>query len=117
MSSPSRKCLTQWARNVNSRRINRRKVMFRVGFGRMRRTHWRWLARCIGCAVVVLIPTAAQAQVTSIIQGRAIDPSGAVVPGVSVTVTNEATGVFRTSQSALDGYYRIPDLLAGSYEL
>ncbi|MGH9844429.1 MAG: carboxypeptidase regulatory-like domain-containing protein [Blastocatellia bacterium] len=37
--------------------------------------------------------------------------------GSSVKVTNEATGVSRTGQSATDGYYRIPDLLPGKYEV
>src|SRR3989454_9965559 len=57
------------------------------------------------------------AQVTSTIQGRITDPSGAVIAGGSVKVTNEATGVSRTGQSATDGYYRIPDLLPGKYEV
>src|SRR5262245_34543517 len=57
------------------------------------------------------------AQVTSTIQGRITDPSGAIIAGGLVKATNEATGVARTSPSAADGYYRIPDLLAGKYEV
>jgi Carboxypeptidase regulatory-like domain len=57
------------------------------------------------------------AQVTSTIQGRITDPSGAIIAGGVVKATNEATGVSRAGQSATDGYYRIPDLLAGKYEV
>ncbi|MGI8783303.1 MAG: carboxypeptidase regulatory-like domain-containing protein [Acidobacteriota bacterium] len=67
--------------------------------------------------VLVIMCQATLAQVTSTIQGRITDPSGAIIPGSSVKVTNEATGVARTGQSAADGYYRIPDLLAGRYEV
>jgi len=56
-------------------------------------------------------------QVTSTIQGRISDPSGAVIAGSTIRVTNEATGVFRTTQSLADGYYRVPGLLAGPYEI
>ncbi|MEW5978784.1 MAG: carboxypeptidase regulatory-like domain-containing protein [Acidobacteriota bacterium] len=57
------------------------------------------------------------AQVTSTIQGQITDPSGAVIAGALVKVTNEATGVSRTSPSTGDGYYRVPDLLPGPYEI
>ena len=67
-------------------------------------------------AILWLTPLV-RAQVTSTIQGRITDPSGAVIAGSSVKVTNEATGVSRTGQTAADGYYRIPDLLAGKYEV
>lgn len=57
------------------------------------------------------------AQVTSTIQGHLSDTSGGSVPKALVKVTNVNTGVSRTAYSAEDGYYRIPDLLAGSYEV
>ena len=56
-------------------------------------------------------------QVTSTIQGRISDPSGAVIAGSTIRVTNEETGVIRTAQSLPDGYYRILGLLTGRYEL
>lgn len=62
-------------------------------------------------------PLVVQAQVTSTIQGRITDPSGAIIAGGLVKATNESTGVSRTGPSATDGYYRIPDLLAGKYEV
>ncbi|MBI1983656.1 MAG: TonB-dependent receptor, partial [Acidobacteria bacterium] len=39
------------------------------------------------------------------------------MPGATVTATNEATGVARAATSAEDGYYRIADLLPGSYQI
>ncbi len=57
------------------------------------------------------------AQVTSTIQGRISDPSGAVIAGSAIRIANEATGVFRTAESLSDGYYRVPGLLAGRYEI
>ena len=56
-------------------------------------------------------------QVTSTIQGMVSDPSGAAIPGASVRVTNEATGVVHRGESGPQGYYRIQDLLAGTYDL
>ena len=73
---------------------------------------------CLGVTVGLLwLAAVVQAQSSSTLQGRIIHPSGGVLPGASVTVTNEATGVSRTGQSAEDGYYRIPDLLPGNYEI
>jgi hypothetical protein len=57
------------------------------------------------------------AQVTSTIQGHISDSSGASVPKALVKATNEKTGVSRAAFSAEDGYYRIPDLLAGTYQV
>jgi hypothetical protein len=68
-------------------------------------------------AAVVLSCLSASAQVTSSIQGRVTDASGAVVSGAKVRVINEATGAARTSESSPEGYYRIPDLLPGTYML
>ncbi|PYV92080.1 MAG: hypothetical protein DMG05_05740, partial [Acidobacteria bacterium] len=55
--------------------------------------------------------------ITSTIQGHISDSSGASVPKALVKVTNESTGVSRTGYSAEDGYYRIPDLLPGTYQV
>ncbi|MCI0421545.1 MAG: carboxypeptidase regulatory-like domain-containing protein [Acidobacteria bacterium] len=68
--------------------------------------------------VLVLMASAdLSAQVTSTFQGYISDPNGASVPEAKVTATNEETGVSRSAASAQDGYYRIPDLLAGTYRL
>ncbi|MGH9341811.1 MAG: carboxypeptidase regulatory-like domain-containing protein [Acidobacteriota bacterium] len=60
----------------------------------------------------------AQAQVTfGEITGTVSDDTGAVVPGVSVTVSNQATNVSRTVISGDRGNYRGTHLVPGSYSV
>jgi hypothetical protein len=77
----------------------------------------RFLRRLLLGVILLATPSAASAQITGTIQGHVSDPSGASVPGATVTATNEQTGVSRSAVSADDGYYRIPDLLPGPYVL
>ena len=49
------------------------------------------------------------------ISGFVRDASGAVVPGVVVTATNEATRQQREAVSNADGYYVFPGLIVGTY--
>jgi Carboxypeptidase regulatory-like domain len=60
-------------------------------------------------------PLMAQIGGTGTIQGVVSDPSGAVVPGATVTATNEATEVKTTRQTTVAGYYVIAPLPAGRY--
>src|SRR5208337_2423562 len=68
-------------------------------------------------AVMLALAPFVFGQVTGAIQGTIYDPSGAAVAGASVKVTNEATGVARTGETEAEGHFRIPDLLAGTYEV
>jgi hypothetical protein len=77
----------------------------------------RW---CVGCAVAVCfaIPSLLFAQSTGgRILGRVADPTGAVLAGVSVTATNEATGVGRDTKTNDSGDYVFPELSVGVYTL
>src|SRR4030095_7668515 len=49
--------------------------------------------------------------------GRVTDQSGAVVPGVKITITNAATNESRTAISSDTGDYAIPQLPPGDYNL
>jgi Carboxypeptidase regulatory-like domain len=49
------------------------------------------------------------------ISGRITDPSGAVLPGVAVTATNDATGVSRSTVTSTTGDFSLPDLPLGTY--
>ncbi len=49
------------------------------------------------------------------ISGRILDQSGAVIPGVTVSATNKATGVARTTNTSDTGDFSFPDLQLGTY--
>ena len=51
------------------------------------------------------------------ISGSVADSSGAVVPGVTVTATNNATGVVTTVLSNDSGVYNFASLLPGTYKV
>ena len=65
---------------------------------------------------LLLLPARAWAQATGQITGVVTDSSGAVVPGVTVEVTNQATGLTRSAGTELDGVFTIPLLNPGVYE-
>jgi hypothetical protein len=62
------------------------------------------------------LPVLAQ-QGTSEIGGRVTDEQGAVLPGVSIVITNEETGVFREVTSGTDGSYFASQLIPGRYRI
>jgi hypothetical protein len=51
------------------------------------------------------------------INGTVFDSGKAVVPGATVTVTDEATGLTRTTVSGSDGRFVIPTLVPGTYAI
>jgi hypothetical protein len=59
----------------------------------------------------------ADAQSTTTLQGRVVDPKGAAVPGVKVTARSQATGVERIAQTDVDGVYQVAALPAAVYRL
>src|SRR2546426_10970034 len=66
----------------------------------------------------LLLPSAASAQLsTAQISGRVTDQSGAVLPGVTVTVVQTDTGQTRTVTSDASGTYVLPNLPTGPYRL
>src|SRR5687767_9542796 len=73
----------------------------------------------IGRLVVCLaIASSALAQLpTATILGVIRDATGAVLPGVALTITNVETGQMRSALSGEDGSYRVPALPVGSYEV
>jgi hypothetical protein len=61
-------------------------------------------------------PIAIQAQVTlGSITGSVKDSTGAVVPGVAVTVTGQQTGISSSASTQADGVYLIRGLVPGFY--
>ena len=54
---------------------------------------------------------------TGDIQGTVTDSTGAVVPGVSITITGVDVGFNRVVQSDSDGVYRVQQIPAGTYKV
>jgi hypothetical protein len=68
------------------------------------------------CLLGVARPLLAQ-QGTAEISGKVTDDQGAILPGVSIVLTNEATGVFREVTSSVEGTYLASQLVPGSYKV
>ena len=54
---------------------------------------------------------------TAAISGYVRDSSAAVVPGAAITATSRETGLVRTSQTGVDGHYKLGALPVGVYDL
>jgi hypothetical protein len=74
------------------------------------------LGLCVAVISLAAIPTLAQ-QTTGTVVGTVQDPSGAVLPGVSVLLTGERVMGTRTSVTDDRGRYSIGSLPPGSYDL
>jgi hypothetical protein len=67
---------------------------------------------------LLLSSTPALAQIdTGTIVGRVSDPSGAVLPGVTVTATQQGTGVASSAVTNANGEFIFPGLRVGTYEV
>ncbi len=76
------------------------------------------LASFAGVVAVVLLGTlAAWAAITGSISGVVTDPSGAVVPGVTVVATSISTNVQSTAVTDAKGFYNLPTLSVDTYNL
>jgi hypothetical protein len=56
-------------------------------------------------------------KITGDISGDVTDTTGALVPNVTITVENTATGLSRSAVSSSTGNYRVPELPIGSYKV
>ena len=78
-------------------------------------------SRVLLLTLVVLVTlnraAAAQAISNSQVQGTVHDATGAVLPGVTITMTQTTTGLVRTAVSGTDGGYVLPALPPGPYRL
>src|SRR4051812_15999576 len=82
----------------------------------MTRTRARvcWLASA-ACAMLLLGAVPARAQSTATLQGTVTDAQSAVMPGVTISIKNTATGLERTTVSDNAGQYVAPALAPGHY--
>ena len=73
---------------------------------------------CVCLFAFASAPALAQSQATSgDIDGRVLDPNGAVVKGANVTARNNATGLERSATTDDEGNFRIILLPPGSYSV
>ena len=73
---------------------------------------------CLMFAAALSLPTALKAQTAmASLEGLVTDPSGAVVPGATVVLVNEATNLRQTMKSDKRGYYLFEFLPPSSYRL
>jgi hypothetical protein len=80
----------------------------------------RWLDALVISVIFLLVPIPVllpQTSVLGTINGILTDASGAVIPGVKVTVTNMGTRQSVTVTTNNSGYYVAPNLPAGIYEV
>ena len=75
------------------------------------------LFRCVTGALLLLASLAvtASAQFKAGVQGTVADTTGAVVPGVEITVTNQETGVSQKGTTSEAGFYAVTNLPPGKY--
>ena len=75
----------------------------------------RWLSLIV--ALGVLAGSAWAQQVAASITGRVTDPTGAAVAGARVTATSVERGIAYPGTTNTEGYYNLPNLLVGSYNV
>jgi hypothetical protein len=82
--------------------------MMRVRF--QSRTAWLFVAALLASAP-------ARAQSTATIQGKVVDTQGAIIPGVTVTARNTATGIERSTVTSSAGEFVAASVPPGHYEV
>jgi hypothetical protein len=76
------------------------------------------LRRALLCLALLAAAVPASAQLTrGIISGVVTDSGGGVLPGATVTITNQDTGVVRATTSNDSGVFRAPALEPGTYQV
>src|SRR5467141_257494 len=65
----------------------------------------------------LLSPTSHAQVAGATLSGTVSDQSGGVLPQAAISIKNIATGITRTSATSTAGFYSIPNLLPGSYEI
>ncbi|MCI0387753.1 MAG: carboxypeptidase-like regulatory domain-containing protein [Acidobacteria bacterium] len=90
-------------------------ILSQLGAGTVSRS----LLQIAGLVLVLLVSLlSVQAQVTTgVVRGIVHDPTGAVVSGANVMITNNKTNVRLAAQTTGNGEYQFSDLIPGEYTL
>ena len=65
--------------------------------------------------LALFISPAMQGQATGNFSGNVVDKSGSIIPGATITVTNQETGLTRDGKTDSAGHYLVPLLPVGTY--
>jgi hypothetical protein len=76
-----------------------------------------WHRGVLAAILSLSLSCAYAAEVTARIKGTVTDPSGAIVPNVTVTATNKDTGVVTTTTTLSNGDYIFQKLPIGTYSI
>jgi hypothetical protein len=74
------------------------------------------ISALLAALLALALPVSAQ-QGTTEVRGRVVDPQGAVLPGVTVTVRNQDTGMYRETVSGSDGSFIATGIVPGRYQV
>ena len=77
----------------------------------------RHVARLMSLMLWLAASAAFAQENTAEIRGRVLDAQEAALPGVTIVITNQATGVYRQAVSNADGIYFITALTPGTYSI
>lgn len=80
-------------------------------------TRWLLVACVLMAAAMFAAPGSPAQTFRGSVVGTVTDSSGAAVPGATVTVKNEDTGLTRTTVTSEDGSYSVPELSVGQYDV
>ena len=69
----------------------------------------------IVCVLALMIPPAMYGQATGSFSGNVLDKSGSAIPGATVSITSQTTGLARDAKTDNAGHYLIPLLPVGTY--
>jgi hypothetical protein len=75
------------------------------------------VVRAVVLTFTLIASVSAIAQTTGRIIGQVTDSTGAVLPGVRITVVNEQTGASRTAETSRGGDFVIPEIPVGTYSV
>jgi Carboxypeptidase regulatory-like domain len=76
----------------------------------------RWLFAVVLVTSSGMAPAFAQ-QGTADLSGRVVDAQGAVLPGVTIVVRHQDSGLFRETISAPDGSFFLSAMTPGAYQI
>jgi len=77
----------------------------------------RYASLVLSLILSMMGASALHAQFLSEISGTVTDPSGAVVPEALLTLTNQSSGIIRTTKTNGEGYFTFAAVPTGTYEI